>query len=340
MKGLLNMVRKKQQKGAIPLLSNVNNPILRYTGKRLLSLIPILLGITFITYALMFISPGDPVEMMLTAQGVPVSEEMVESMRADLGLDRPFLVQYFSWLFNFFTGDMGVSYISDRPVSDILLTALPKTLTLTLTSILLTIVLAIPLGILTAVRQNRFTDYLIRFLSFIGNSIPNFLLSMVLIYVFCVKLHVLPILANGSFSGLILPTVALATAMTGKYIRQVRAAVLEELSKDYVKGAVARGIKAKVILYKDVLKNAMTTIVTLLSLSIGSLLGGTAAVEMIFVWQGMGLVMIDSITTRDYPVIQAFVVWMAIIFVLVNLITDIVYYCIDPRMRQSLGGEK
>lgn len=308
-----------------------------YLGKRCLTLIPILFGITLITYALMFISPGDPVTMMLTAQGVPVSPEVVDAMRADLGLDKPFFVQYFTWFGRFFTGDMGVSYVSGREVSDIMLSALPKTLALTASSILMTILLSVPLGILTAVRQNRATDYILRFLSFIGNSIPNFLLAMVLIYVFSVKLRILPILATNSPVGLIMPTIALAAAMTGKYIRQVRSAVLEELGKDYVKGAVSRGVRPKRVLYFDVLKNAMITIVTLLSLSIGSLLGGTAAVEMIFVWQGMGLTAVDAIAARDYPVIQAYVVWMAVIFVIVNVITDLIYYVLDPRVRQGMG---
>ena len=155
--------------------------IFRYFGKRMISLIPILLGITFITYALMFISPGDPVSMMLSAQGVPVSDEVVAAMRGELGLDKPFLVQYFTWFFNFLQGDMGTSFVSDRNVVDILLQALPKTLLLTLTSIIMTVVLAIPLGILTAVRQNKFTDYLVRFLSFFANSMPNFVLAMILI---------------------------------------------------------------------------------------------------------------------------------------------------------------
>lgn len=316
---------------------NSGKIILHYFSKRLLSLIPILLGITFLTYALMFISPSDPVSMMLTAQGIPVSEDVVTAMRKSLGLDKPFLVQYFIWLFDFIRGDMGSSFVSGRPVAEILAQALPKTLLLTFTSIVMTVALSIPLGILTAVRQNKFTDYFVRVLSFIGNSIPNFLMSMILIYYFCVRYHFLPVLATNSFAGLILPTTALATAMTGKYIRQVRAAVLEELGKDYVKGAMVRGLRAKTILYKDVLKNAMTTIVTLLALSIGSLLGGTAAVEMIFVWQGMGYTVVQAIASRDYPVIQAFVVWMAVIFVLINLIADFIYYCLDPRVRQGLG---
>ncbi|MFY9526289.1 MAG: nickel ABC transporter permease [Limnochordia bacterium] len=311
--------------------------LLNYILKRLLTLIPVLLGITFLTYGLMYLSPADPVEMLLQAQGVQVSPEIVESMKRQAGLDRPFLVQYFNWLWNFIRGDMGVSLIDGQPVSSALKAALPKTILLTLTSMLVTIALSVPLGIFTAVRQNRFADYLIRFLSFIGNSIPNFVLSLLLLYFVALKLGRLPVLASESLKGLILPTLALAIPMTGKYIRQVRAAVLEQLGQTYVEAAVSRGIPLHTVLIRDVLRNAMLTVITLLSLTVGSLLGGTAVIERIFVWRGMGFLVMEAILMRDYPVIQAFVVWMAIIYVVINLLTDISYYLLDPRVRQGLG---
>ncbi len=310
---------------------------MNYILKRLLTLIPVLLGITFLTYGLMYLSPADPVEMLLQAQGVQVSPEIVESMKRQAGLDRPFLVQYFNWLWNFIRGEMGVSLIDGQPVSSALKAALPKTILLTLTSMLVTIALSVPLGIFTAVRQNRFADYLIRFLSFIGNSIPNFVLSLLLLYFVALKLGRLPVLASESLKGLILPTLALAIPMTGKYIRQVRAAVLEQLGQTYVEAAVSRSIPLHTVLIRDVLRNAMLTVITLLSLTVGSLLGGTAVIERIFVWRGMGFLVMEAILMRDYPVIQAFVVWMAIIYVVINLLTDISYYLLDPRVRQGLG---
>lgn len=312
-------------------------PMTRYVLKRLLTLIPVLLGVTFLTYGLMYLSPSDPVEMLLQAQGVPVTAEVVEKMRHEAGLDRPFLVQYFTWLWNFLRGNMGASLVDGRRVSALLADALPRTLLLTLTSIAVTVLISLPLGMLSAVRQNRFTDYFIRFLSFLGNSLPNFLVSLLLLYYVSYRLGWLPVLASSSVRGLILPTLALAIPMSGKYIRQVRAAVLEQLGQSYVDGAVSRGISTRTVLFKDVLRNAMLTIVTLLSLSIGSLLGGTAAVECIFVWRGMGYMVMDAILSRDYPVIQAFVVWMAVIYVVVNLLTDLSYYLLNPRMRQGLG---
>lgn len=313
------------------------SPMTRYVRRRLLTLIPVLLGVTFLTYALMYLSPSDPVEMLLQAQGVAVSPEVVAKMRHEAGLDRPFLVQYFSWLWNILRGDMGVSLVDGRSVAGLLKTALPKTLLLTFSSVAVTVLLAVPLGMLCAVRQDRFTDWLLRILSFCGNALPSFLVSLLLLYYVSYKLGWLPVLANDSFKGLILPTLALAIPMTGKYIRQIRAAVLEQLGESYVDGAVSRGVAEGTVLFKDVLRNSMLTIVTLLSLSIGSLLGGTAAVERIFVWRGMGFMVMDAILARDYPVIQAFVVWMAVIYVVINLLTDLSYYLLDPRMRQGLG---
>jgi len=309
----------------------------RFVLRRLLLLIPVLFGVTFLTYGLMFLSPSDPVEMMLQAQGIPVTPEVAQAMRVKMGLDRPFLEQYFAWLWRFLSGDMGVSLIDGEPVRQMLMAAAPKTLLLTATSLLVTVALSLPLGILTAVRQNRFSDYLIRFLSFLGNAMPCFLLSLLLLYLFALRLNLLPVLAGGGAKGLILPTLALSLPMSGRYIRQVRAAVLEQLGQRYVSGAISRGVRTRTVLFKSVLRNAMTTILTLLALSMGSLLGGTAAVERIFSWRGMGYMVMDAIFMRDYPVIQAFVVWMTVLYVVINLLTDLSYAIVDPRSRKGLG---
>ena len=309
-----------------------------YITKRLFQLIPILLGVSFITFALMYIAPSDPAEMKLSAQGTAVSQEVIDETREEMGLNKPFIEQYLTWLLNLLKGDMGVSYVDNLPVSKKIVSALPSTIILALSSMILTLVISIPLGVLSAVKQNRFIDYLIRFFTFIGTSVPNFFLALVLIYVFAMQLGLLPVLASGSIKGMILPTIALATVMISKYIRQVRAAVLEELRKDYVMGARSRGIQEGVILFKNVLRNSMITIVTLVGLSIGSLLGGAAVVETIFVWRGLGKMVVDAIGARDYPVIQGFVVWMAIIYVLVNLLTDLSYHLLDPRVKEGWEG--
>ncbi|MDN5307832.1 MAG: peptide/nickel transport system permease protein [Eubacteriaceae bacterium] len=305
----------------------------QYVAKRLLQLIPIILGITFLSFALMQSAAGDAVDALYDNAGSSVSEAVKDQKRAELGLDKPFIVQYVSWLGGVVTGDMGVSYISNKPVFETFISKLPATIYLTLTSIVLTILFSIPLGILAAVRHNRWGDYLIRFLSFIGNSLPNFFVSLLLIYFFALKLSLLPVMGSDTAVSVILPAFTLTIAMASKYTRQVRATVLEELNKDYVLGARARGVREKTILYGSVLKSSMMTIITLLALSIGSLLGGTAIVESIFMWDGVGKLAVDSILMRDYPMIQAYVIWMALIYVLVNLITDLLYHYLDPRVR-------
>ena len=297
----------------------------KYVLKRFLQLIPVLIGITFLSFAMMRIAGSDAITEMYSNKG-GVSQEIIDAARADLGLDKPFLTQYFTWLGGMLTGDMGTSYISGRNVFDTFVSKLPATLLLTALSILLTIIISIPLGVYAAVRHDRFSDYLIRFCSFIGNSLLMYFLS--------IRLGWLPVISRGlSIKSAAMPTLTLAIAMSAKYLRQVRATVLEELNKDYVLGAQARGVRGRITLWKSVMKSSMLTIITLLALSIGSLLGGTAIIESIFMWDGVGKLAVDAITMRDYPIIQAYVVWMAIIYVLVNLITDLLYHAMDPRIR-------
>lgn len=311
----------------------------KYVLKRLLQLVPILLVITFLSFGMMRLAGSDAVLQKMENTGMVVSQEVIDNARAELGLDKPFLTQYVVWLGNLLTGDMGTSYISGKEVLPSFLSKLPATLLLTVVSILLTIVISIPLGILAAVKQNRVTDYLIRVCSFIGNSMPNFFVALLLMYFFSIRIPIFPVIANGlSIQSVALPAFTLAIAMSAKYLRQVRAAVLDELSKDYVVGAQARGVRFSVTLWKSVLRACLVTILTLLTLSIGSLLGGTAIVESIFLWDGVGKLAVDAINMRDYPMIQAYVMWMAIIYVCVNLITDLSYRFLDPRIR--LGGEE
>ena len=308
-----------------------------YALRRLLQLIPILFAITFLSYGMIRLAGSDVVEQKMENTSGTVSQEMIDAAREELGLDKPFLVQYFTWLGNLLRGDMGTSYVSNRPVFTTFISKLPATLLLTAVSILLTVIISIPLGIWSAVKQNKVTDYVIRTASFIGNSLPNFFVSLLLMYLFAIRLDWFPVISRGvSLQSVALPALTLAIAMSAKYLRQVRATVLDELSKDYVLGAKARGVKFSTTMTKSVLKASLVTIITLLTLSIGSLLGGTAIVESIFMWDGVGKMAVDAINMRDYPIIQAYVVWMAIIYVLVNLITDLSYRFLDPRIR--LGG--
>lgn len=311
----------------------------KYVAKRLLQLLPILLVITFLSFGMMRLAGSDAVLQKMENTGMVVSQEVLEKARAELGLNKPFLTQYFVWLGNLLRGDMGTSYISGKEVFPAFVSKLPATLLLSGVSLLLTVVISIPLGILAAVKQNRFTDYLIRVASFLGNSMPNFFVALLLMYFLAIRLKCFPVIANGvTIKNVALPAFTLAIAMSAKYLRQVRAAVLDELSKDYVTGAQARGIKFSVTLWKSVLRSCLVTILTLLTLSAGSLLGGTAIVESIFMWDGVGKLAVDAINMRDYPMIQAYVMWMAVIYVCVNLITDLSYRMLDPRIR--LGGEE
>ena len=308
----------------------------RYTLRRFLQLMPILLGITFLSFAMMRLAGGDAITEMYGNKGA-VSQEVIDLKRAELGLDKPFVSQYFTWLGGMLRGDMGVSYVSGRDVFKTFIAKLPATLLLTALSILLTVVISIPLGVLAAVTHDGIVDYGLRFLSFVGNSLPNFFVALLLMQLLAIKLNWLPVISSGTtLKSAMMPTLTLAISMSAKYMRQVRATVLEELNKDYVTGAKARGVRDSVTLWRSVLKSSMLTIVTLLALSIGSLLGGTAIIESIFMWDGVGKLAVDAITMRDYPLIQAYVVWMAIIYVLVNLITDLMYHALDPRIRLGL----
>ena len=302
----------------------------KYIFQRLLQLIPILFAITFLSYGMMRIAGSDVVTKKMENTGGVVSEETMDAAREQLGLDKPFLGRLLR-------GNMGNSYVSGFPVFDTFISKLPATLLLTVTSILLTIIISIPLGILSAVKQNTITDYLIRLCSFVGNSLPNFFVSLLLMYFLAIKLRIFPVIAkNVGLKSVAMPAITLAIAMSAKYLRQVRATVLDELSKDYVAGAKARGVKFSVTLWKSIMKASFVTVITLLMLSVGNLLGGTAIVESIFMWDGVGKMAVDAISMRDYPIIQAYVMWMAIIYVLVNLLTDLSYRFLDPRIR--LGG--
>ncbi|WP_027398551.1 nickel ABC transporter permease [Anaerovorax odorimutans] len=305
-----------------------------YIIKRLAQLIPIILGLTFLTFALLYISPGDPAQKKLIAQGVATTTEVLEKTREEMGLNQPFIKQYADWLVNLLHGDMGISYKDGTPVAQKLEKGIKYTFILATSAFVLSIIISIPLGMYTAVRKNYFSDYVIQFLCFAGNAIPNFLLAIILIYYFCIRMKIFPVIAKGTIQGLFLPTLALSLPLISRFIRQIRVAAIEQLGKDYVKGARARGIKENYIIIYNVLRNSMISIITVLGLSIGTLMGGSVVIESIFMWPGIGKLVMDSITARDYPVIQGFVIIMAIIYVVVNLVIDICYHFLDPRIKE------
>ena len=301
--------------------------------RRVLQFIPVLLGITFLAFLLIYLSPSDPVSVRMSAGGISVSPEIMESMRRSMGLDRPLLIQYSDWLWNILHGNMGKSYITDADVLDQILKALPYTLKMAGASLLLTLCISIPVGILTAAMQNSKFDYVVRVMAFVGNALPNFIIALCLMFIFSYRLGWIPVLATTKPIGLVLPALTLALVMSSRYIRQIRAAMLDELGKGYVVGLRSRGLSETTILYKNVLKNIMVTVITLTGISLGSLLGGTVIVETVFTWPGLGSLIMEGISQRDYPVVQAVIVWMASAFMVVNLLTDISYTVFNPKIK-------
>ena len=311
-----------------------------YVRNRLLQLVPILFGITVLTFAMMHFAAGDAVDMIYEQSGV-VSEEIKAEKRAELGLDQPLPVQYGRWAEGVLTGDLGRSYISGKPVWETFAEKLPNTALLMVASVLVTLLLAVPLGVIAAVFRGSLFDAVVRSVTFVGSALPNFFVGLLLLYFFSLKLGLLPVMGRTEEpASLILPTLTLVSAMGAKYTRQIRAAVLDELGMPYVLGARARGVAMWRILCFSVMKSAFPMILTLLALSVGSLLGGTAIVETLFLWDGVGKMAVDAILMRDDPLIAAYVVWMAILYVAVNLAADLVSMWVDPRMRMEERSEK
>lgn len=302
--------------------------------RRLISILIVLFGISLLSFLLMYVSPGDPVRAMFAVNGTIPTETALEQMREELGLNRPFYAQYLSWLTNCLQGDFGLSYSQGQPVADLLLGRVMPTVSLALLALFLMLIMAVPLGVVSALHQNRLLDYLMRGTTFIGISMPNFWLGLLLLYFVAMKLRVVPVVSTQmDMQKMLLPAFTLGFAMAGKYARQVRAAILEELRQDYVAGARARGLSESRILWRHVLPNATLPLITMLGLSLGSLLGGTAVVEIIFSYPALGSLAISAITAMDYPLIQGYVLWIALIYMCVNLLVDISYSYLDPRLR-------
>ena len=307
--------------------------MVRYILKRLLQLVVVLLGVTFLTFMITQATPSDAAEMKYVSMGMMPSTELLEKTREEMGLNDPVLIQYGRWLGNVLHGDLGESSKFGESVWTQMTRKLPMTLKLAGVSLIVVIVFSFPLGILSAVKKNKVADYMIRFLSFFGVSMPNFWLALLLMYIFAVRLGWFKVVSTNSVQGMILPVATLTIPMISSYARQIRAALLEELNANYVIGARARGIPERRIIWGHVLPNAILPIVTQLGLSVGHLLGGAAIIETIFSWQGIGNMVVEAIRVRDYPLIQGYVIWMAIIYVMVNLIVDIAYRLLDPQIR-------
>ena len=311
----------------------------RYAVKRLLWLIPVLFLISFVTFFLMYLSPGDPARIFLSQGGDVPTAEAVAELSEKLGLDKPVWEQYGSWLVNVLHGNLETSIFTGNPVIQEITTYFPNTLRLTVLGIFLTRMISIPVGIFLAVRENGILDHLIRGICFLFGSLLGFFAAFLLIYVLGVKLRWLPTVSSGSPRGIWIPALTLMLTLSPGYIRQIRGAVLQELEEPYVRMARARGIRERLILYRGVLRSVGPSLITIVGMGVGRLLGGTAIIEIVCTYQGLGRLAVNSITNRDYPLMQGFVLAMAVIYVLVNLITDLLHAWADPRIRQKLTEE-
>ena len=306
----------------------------RYVVRRLATLPLLMVGISIISFLLLNFAPGDAAEITLKRQnsGISPSKEAVAALRQELGLDASLPVRYGRWVSDAVRGDLGESYRTGSSISGELFRRMPATLLLATTALALAVAVGIPLGILAAVKRGTWLDTACRMLALVGAAIPSYVMAPALMLLFAVKLDWLPAIGYGSPEQLILPAVALSFGTMAQLMRLTRASVLEDLGQDYMRTARAKGLTETVIVWRHGLKNALLPVVTVLGTSTGYLLGGAIIIETIFGWPGVGQFMITGITQRDYPVVQGFVVYIAVIFLLVNLIVDISYRWLDPRL--------
>ncbi|MFF2480220.1 ABC transporter permease [Paenibacillus sp. NPDC058071] len=313
-----------------------------YFMRRILIAVPVLLGVTIINFIIMMMAPGDPVDMLVSPK---LPAEAIEAKRLELGLDQPPYVQYLSWLGNMLQGNLGYSMITYEPVSKIILDRMGPTLLIMGISLVLGLLIAIPLGILSATKQYSKLDYFAVTGSFLGISIPNFFLGLGLIYVFSIWLNILPsggmsTLGGGGGIGdvlkhMILPVIVLTANVAGRNIRYVRSSMLEILGQDYLRTARAKGLKEFLVVNRHAMRNALIPIVTVLGMEIPILFGGAVVIEQIFSWPGIGQLTMSSIMSRDYSTIMGLNLVAAMVVIVANLLTDIAYAVVDPRIKNS-----
>ncbi len=307
-------------------------------AQSLIQTILLLIGVTLITFLILYLSPGNPAQRWLVGgdgHAGMVSEEAIREQEEKMGLDRPFLVQYKDWLLRAARGDLGNSMITGKPVLEELKDKAVPTVELTAVSLLFTILISVPLGICCAVHKDGWLDNIVRFFSFLGISVPSFLISLLLLWFFCLKLRWFSVIAAEGWRGMVLPAGVFVIQCSSKFTRQVRAVVIEQLGREYVKGAAARGVKKRTILFSHVLKNCMIPILSWCGIYLGVMLGGAAVIENIFSWNGLGKMAVEAVTAQDYYLIQGFVLWTAVIFLAVNFVIDLLSALIDPRIRKN-----
>lgn len=306
--------------------------------KRLLQLVMVIFVLSIFTFGLMKLAPGDPVMTILHADEMMVTEADKAKLRSELGFDQPLYIQYGQWMLSLIQLDLGKSYMSGKPVWDEMMERLPITVQLTASALLIMVSISVPLGMISARYSGKWQDQVSRILALIGASIPSFWLGLILIYLVAFKLQILPSTGTGSFSQMILPSFTLGFSLAAVYARLLRAGLLESFSEDYIRAGRARGVKEWRILWFHAFRAALLPVVTVFGLSMGSLLGGAVVIEILFSWPGLGSMAMDAIFSRDYPVIQGYVLLTGVFVVVMNLLVDLSYYFIDPRTKQGKEG--
>jgi peptide/nickel transport system permease protein len=309
----------------------------RYIVRRLLSVIPVLWLVSVLVFGLIHLVPGDPVLVIL---GTTAERQQVETMRHKLGLDRPLLVQYGSWVGNLLQGDLGRSIVTDEPVMKMILRRMPTTLTVAAAALLLSLCISVPAGIFSSLRHNTTTDYVFMGLVILAVSMPSFWLALLFILLFSVKWKLLPMMGYVSvftnfWEGLrylVLPALSLALVLAALVARMTRSSMLEVLREDYIVTALSKGTPKRLIVFKHALKNAFAPVLTIIGFQIGFLLGGTVVIEDIYSIPGVGRLIFSAITNRDYPVVQGCILMVTIIYVFVNAAVDLAYAYFDPRV--------
>jgi peptide/nickel transport system permease protein len=304
----------------------------RYLISRLWQTVPVVFGVVTIVFFLLHLIPGDPVDIMLGENAVPAQKE---ELRRELRLDRPLAVQYAEFLAGLLRGDLGTSFRSREPVLREILSRFPNTLLLALASMAVALLIALPLGVVSALRPRTLVDHLAGFFAMLGLSMPNFWLGPLLILLFSIRLGILPVGGSGTPAHLVLPAVTMGTGMAAILMRMLRSSLLEEVRREYVQVAAARGLSRRAAVVRHALRNALIPVLTVLGLQFGSLLGGSVITETIFSWPGIGRLTVQAIDARDYPLVQGCVLFLATLTVAVNLVTDLIYSRLDPRIRHG-----
>jgi peptide/nickel transport system permease protein len=308
----------------------------RYVIKRLLMLIPIVFGITFIVFFILALTPGDPARMILGQNATPAQ---VQALREQLGLNDPLLIRYIKYMTGVVTGDFGASWSTREPVFQMVFTRFPYTFQLAFLSMIVTVVISIPLGIYSAVKQNSLGDNAVMVLSMVLAATPKFWLGILMMLLFSVTFRLLPTSGLIGWKSYIMPTIAMAAASTAINTRIVRASVLDVIKQDYIRTARAKGIRENTIFRKHALKNALLPVVTVMGMGFASSLGGSVLIENVFSIPGIGLLLIERIRQKDTPTVLACVIFIAVVFAVINLITDILYSFIDPRIKAQYVGQ-